>query len=76
MNKMIVAVGTVMELAGIAGLAYIALKRNNDAYKAAIKCIDLETELAFSKLDNTLLNIKNEQLNKENEKLKKQLGEA
>jgi hypothetical protein len=42
LKGIIAGVGTLMELGCIAALAAIGLKRNNDAYEAEMKCIDLE----------------------------------
>ncbi len=54
MGKTIKCIGVLMELTGVAGLAAIAFKRNNDAYKAAVKCIDLERDLHVEKLKGAL----------------------
>lgn len=71
MSKTILGLCTFIELTSVAVLTGIALKRNNDAYKAAVKCIDLELALAFSDLENTVKDIEIDRLKKELEKLKK-----
>ena len=71
MGKTILGLCTIIELTGVAVLTGIALKRNNDAYKAEVKCIDLELALAFKDLENTAKDIEIDHLKKEIEKLKK-----
>lgn len=71
MSKTILGLCTFIELTGVAVLTGIALKRNNDAYKAEVKCIDLELALAFNELDSTMKDIEIDHLKKELEKLKK-----
>lgn len=63
LRQLVFGVGTLMELGCIGALAYIGLKRNNDAYNAEMKCIDLE-------LKNVALDIENWSLKRENAALK------
>lgn len=58
MNKdLIVKIGTGLEIAGILGLMGIALKRNNDCYKAECKLIDTEFKLVASEVSNAIKDI-------------------
>ena len=50
MNKFVFGVCTLMELAGIAALTGIALKRNNDCYNAEMKCIEVEGKLLLEEI--------------------------
>ena len=77
MNKTILGVCTLIEIAGVVGLTAIGHKRNNDAYKAEVKCINLETELIFEQIKGMAKDIELKRLKKELEQLKKQqTGEA
>lgn len=78
-DKLVTGVSTIVGLAGI--LTCIALKRNNDCYKAEIKCIEAETNLIKAENDcYKLVNIRNESrikcLEKELAELKSNKGEA
>lgn len=68
MNKFIQGVGILLELTGIVGLTGIALKRNNDCYKAQMKLVDTELKCSFLELDNTIkenkINLLETELNK------------
>lgn len=50
-GRAIIAICTTIEVIGICGLAAIGLKRNEDAYKAEIKCINAESEMFKAKID-------------------------
>lgn len=63
---------TLVEIIGILGIAGIALKRNNDAYKAECKLLDTEIKLGFTELDGICKDIKIEELEKELKELKKE----
>ena len=76
MNKFLLGLCTAVELVCIGGLTAIGLKRNNDAYKAEIKCIDLEWKLLKEQLDVACKDIEIEQLKRELKKLKEQNGES
>lgn len=65
LRKLVFGVGTLIELGCIGALAYIGLKRNNDAYNAEMKCLDLQ-------LKNVALDIENHSLKRENAKLKEE----
>lgn len=63
LEKIITGVLTLVELGGIAALTGIALKRNQAAYEAEMKCINLELEnihldVAISMLEHDLKVIK------------------
>ena len=75
MNKFLLGLCTAVELACIGGLAAIGLKRNNDAYKAEVKCVDLEWKLLKEQLDVACKDIEIERLKRELNKLKKQQEE-
>lgn len=70
MNKALWVIGTAMELACIAGLAAIGLKRNKDAYNAEVECIKLKTKLMMEEIDGIIKNAEIEKLKKELEELK------
>lgn len=76
MNKIIVGVCTVLELGCVVGLTAIALKRNNDCYKAECKAIDLELKLCLTEIERDLKGYENERLKKELDELKSQNGES
>ena len=63
LRGIVFGVGTLIELGCIGALAYIGLKRNNDAYEAQMQCIDLE-------LKNLALDIENHGLKRDIAKLK------
>lgn len=69
-DNFIYGVCRVVELGSILGIAAIALKRNNDCYKAECKRIDAEYELAMSQLDVCTKDLEIMLLKKEIEKLK------
>jgi hypothetical protein len=75
MNKFLLGLCTAVELACIGGLAAIGLKRNNDAYKAEVKCVELEWELIREKMDWVIKDMEIKTLKKELEQLKKQQQE-
>ena len=76
MNKFLFGLCTAVELLCIGGLTVIGLKRNNDAYKAEVKCVDLEWKLLKEQLDGACKDIEIEQLKRELKKLKEQNGES
>ena len=65
LRGIVVGVSTLIELGCIGALAYIGLKRNQDAYEAQMEYIDLE-------LKNLALDIENHGLKREIAKLKEQ----
>lgn len=67
LRKIIFGVGTLVELGCIATLAAIGLKRNQDAYNAEMKCIDLE-------LANIRKDVKISMLEYDLKQLKKEYG--
>lgn len=72
LEKVVTGVLTLVELGGIMALTGIALKRNQDAYEAEMKCIDLE-------LKNINLDVANFMLEHDLKELKKEYdveGEA
>ena len=73
-DKLICGVCTLVELGCIIGLAGIGFKRNNDCYKAEMKLVDTELDLAFTKLDNTIKEIKIRELKAQIEELQKDEG--
>lgn len=66
----VVGLCTLVELGCIAGLAAIGLKRNNDCYKAEMKLIDSEFNLAMAKMDNVEKDIKIAEMEEELKSLK------
>lgn len=72
MNKNMIRLCTILELGCVAGLTAIALKRNNDCYKAECKAIDLELKLGLTEIECGLKGYENERLKKELEQLKSQ----
>lgn len=76
MNKFIFGLCTAVELVCIGGLAAIGLKRNNDAYNAEVKCVELEWKILTKELDLVTKDMEIEALKKELKKLKQQNGEA
>lgn len=72
MNKAIVGICTLIELGCIGALAFIGLKRNNDAYIAEIKRIAAEGELFLEKMNVENKDYEIKQLKKELEYLKSQ----
>lgn len=68
-DGLIAGLCTVVELGCIIGLAGIGLKRNEDAYKAEMKCVDLT-------LDNIMKDCEIYDLKHEIEQLKKNEEEA
>jgi hypothetical protein len=60
-----VGVCTLVELGCIGALAYIGLKRNQDAYEARMECIDLSFK-------NLALDVENHSLKCEIKKLKEE----
>ena len=67
-EKFVTGLLTVVELVGVIGLTKIALKRNQDAYEAQMKCVDLEFK-------NLALDVENYHLKFENERLKKEVAD-
>ena len=51
MNKIVLGVCTLMELAGVTALSALALKRNRECYEAEMKCIDLEFKATMAEID-------------------------
>lgn len=71
MRGLAVLTGTLMQMAGIAVLTGIALKRNNDCYKAQNELIDTQHELAITKISGIIKDAKIRELEKELKELKK-----
>lgn len=69
MRNFILGVCTLVEITGIVGLAAIGLKRNNDAYNAEMKAIELEGKLFVQKVDCAIKDAEIKQLKKELEEL-------
>ena len=76
MNKTIVGICTLIELGCISALAAIGFKRNNDAYKAELKAINVEGELFLEQLRGMDKDYEIKQLKKELEKMKSQKEES
>ena len=76
MNKNIIRLCTILELGCVAGLTAIALKRNNDCYKAECKAVDLEIKQCLTEIECDLKGYENERLKKELDELKSQNGES
>jgi hypothetical protein len=57
-------------------LGGIALKRNNECYKAECKASNLEVKLIFTELENELKECEIERLKKELEQLKSKTKES
>ena len=70
-KNLVTGVATLLELGCIAALAGIALKRNNDCYKAECKLIDTELKLLNKEIDGSIKNFKISMLEKELDELKK-----
>ena len=62
LDGLIAGLCTVVELGCIIALAGIGLKRNNDAYEAEMKCIDLELENINKDVEISMLNYDLKQL--------------
>lgn len=71
MRGLAVLTGTLIQMAGIAVLTGIALKRNNDCYKAQIELIDTQHELSITKNSGIIKDAKIRELEKELKELKK-----
>ena len=71
-KDLITGVATLLELGCIAALAGIALKRNNDCYKAECKLIDTELKLIGEQISGSIKNFKISMLEKELDELKKE----
>lgn len=76
MNKLITGVCTLVELSCMLALGGIALKRNNECYKAECKASNLEVKLIFTELENELKECEIERLKKELEQLKGKTKES
>lgn len=70
MNKVLAGFFAVVELGSILTLAGIALKRNNDCYKAECKLAKVEMELACSDIAGIFKDAKIRTLEQELEGLK------
>lgn len=70
MNKIVFGVCTLLELAGITALTGIALKRNNDCYKAEMELIDVQHKLLVSEIQCLGQECEIDILKKDIEKLK------
>lgn len=66
---------SLAQMACVIGIAGIALKRNNDCYKAECKLIDSEHKHILAQMDGLMKDIEIAQLTKENERLKAKCGE-
>ena len=69
-GKILYGICTVVELGCIGGLAYIGLKRNQDAYEAGVRANHAEFKLACSELDGALKDCKIKILEQQIEELK------
>ena len=76
MNKLITGVCTLVELGCMLALGGIALKRNNECYKAECKANELEVKLIFTELESYLKGSEIERLKKELEELKGEKEES
>ena len=63
-KNLLVTIGTGIEMCGIAALTYIALKRNNECYKAECKLIDAQKQLFLKELEIITKDIEIEKLKK------------
>ena len=70
MNKLITGVCTLVELGCMLALGGIALKRNNECYKAECKAAEMEAKLIFEEFSGYMKECKIEALEKELEELK------
>lgn len=70
MNKLLYGIGVVMEFGGILALAGIALKRNNDCYKAECKLANVELNRLCTELDGMLKDVEISMLKRELAELK------
>lgn len=69
-GRVIIGVCTTIEMVCLTTLGAIALKRNRDAYKAEIKCINAEGELFRAKVDGIFKDVQIKILEKELAELK------
>lgn len=74
MNKFIFGVCTLIEVCGIAGLAAIGLKRNNDCYKAEVELINEKCDHYRTKIDMVFKDARINALERENAELKTKYG--
>lgn len=72
LNNVVAGVLTLVELGGIAALTAIALKRNEDCFKAEMKLIDCEAKLWLKGIENVCKDSEIKSLNKQLESLKKE----
>lgn len=70
MNKLITGVCTLVELGCMLALGGIALKRNEECYKAECKASKLEAKLIFEEFTSYMKDCKIDALEKELEELK------
>lgn len=70
LDKVVFGVCTLVELAGISMLTYIALKRNKDCYNAEMRCVDLEFKTTLAELDKINKDIEIAELQAKLEELK------
>ena len=71
-KDLIVGVAALLEIGCFAALAGIALKRNNDCYKAECKLINTEFKLLTEQMSGGIKNFKIKMLEKELDELKNQ----
>lgn len=76
MNKLVVGLCTVVEMVCLGGLAGIALKQNNDCYKAQCKLIDSELNCLSTEIELAIKNAEIRKLKEELAELKSQKEEA
>ena len=69
-SGVVVGLATLVELGCIVELARIALRRNNDCYKAECKLIEREADLSFATIDILKKETEIKQLKDELKKLK------
>lgn len=67
MEKVATGILTLVQLGGIAGITFIALKRNDDAYKAECKRIKAEFDLIMKEVEIYKLEREIEELKKKYE---------
>lgn len=75
-EKLVVGVCTLVELGSIIGLAAIGLKRNEDCYKAEMKLLEREADLAFTNIDILRKEAEIEELKRELAEFKGEKEEA
>ena len=75
LRGLVVGICTLAEIVGITVLTGMALKRNNDCYKAECKLIDAECELSKAEADKLSKDIQIKALENEIKQLKGEVEE-